>query len=293
MTSYSSYVPDRTYGQYSFMQPHFLPSPQATLHQQFYQHWPQHQQGLLSTTQPETPLADTLQLVRGVPQVSGASIAPRGGTANTSQHARSSTPSSTASQSHRGKKACFKGRGEGVPIWEDYLCPKKPLPKSLSLYQIANQYPNHLSGTVLDDFVRARWSAPEIQSCMPQECQDWLEKRKNNNDEEIVDKTMWLQKRLQKRRKLLQNGTLAKLRAFWETPQRRLDGRPRHAAMGASLRPPQQAFLQKNHILNTGPIGSNSNFNGNSAWIEPPGMSYFRIDPDWVPPTSPASETTT
>ena len=103
-------------------------------------------------------------------------------------------------------------------LFTGYPAESEPLRKDATLWQICQDYPNHLTGPVLEGFVQKEWSANELCACLKDDA------RKVLTDRPGKDKTMVFQKRLERIKKdLVAKGTYDQLVHGTEV---RPDGRP-------------------------------------------------------------------
>ncbi|RMZ76944.1 hypothetical protein DV737_g4592, partial [Chaetothyriales sp. CBS 132003] len=103
-------------------------------------------------------------------------------------------------------------------MFDGYPSEDQPLREGATLWEICQEYPNHLTGKVLEGFVQKEWSANELCACLKDDA------RKVLTDRPGKDKTMVFQKRLERIKKDL----MAKdeFDQLMNGPEIRPDGRP-------------------------------------------------------------------
>lgn len=166
---------------------------------------------------------------------------------------------------------------ENVPVYKNYPAPAETVPADLTLHQAVNTYPNHIFGDLLDDLIRARWVPLEIVASMPADV------RRDLRDRDVVQKNMWLYKRVQKRKAFVKESG-DDWKRLWESPQRRGDGRPRGTKFGESRRAPKRVFTKKYgmEVVIDGEIVVPDR---SKPFEEPAGVSWFRQAQSWVAPS--------
>ncbi|RMZ80250.1 hypothetical protein DV738_g2753, partial [Chaetothyriales sp. CBS 135597] len=80
-------------------------------------------------------------------------------------------------------------------MFDGYPSEDQPMREGLTLWEICQEYPNHLTGKVLEGFVQKEWSANELCACLKDDA------RKVLTDRPGKDKTMVFQKRLERVKK--------------------------------------------------------------------------------------------
>ncbi|RMZ89725.1 hypothetical protein DV736_g3059, partial [Chaetothyriales sp. CBS 134916] len=103
-------------------------------------------------------------------------------------------------------------------MFDGYPSEDQPMREGATLWEICQEYPNHLTGKVLEGFVQKEWSANELCACLKDDA------RKVLTDRPGKDKTMVFQKRLERIKKDL----IAKdeFDQLMNGPEIRPDGRP-------------------------------------------------------------------
>ncbi|RMD43540.1 hypothetical protein DV735_g1536, partial [Chaetothyriales sp. CBS 134920] len=103
-------------------------------------------------------------------------------------------------------------------MFDGYPSEDQQMRDGLTLWEICQEYPNHLTGKVLEGFVQKEWSANELCACLKDDA------RKVLTDRPGKDKTMVFQKRLERVKKdLMAKNEYDQL---MKGPEIRPDGRP-------------------------------------------------------------------